>query len=221
MNPEMQTAKTTMHRLLLLCFPILLLLGSCGDGATYAIIETDFGDIRVRLYDSTPQHRDNFVQLANEGYYDSLLFHRVVNGYIIQGGDPLSKEAAPDDYLGMGSPGYEIDAEIGEPHVRGALAAARTQNPQKRSNGSQFYLVQGQPVNGEILDRFEVQKNIKYTPEQRQRYLSLGGAPNLDGDYTVFGEVVDGLDVLDKIAAVPIGPADRPVADVRMRVRVE
>ena len=195
---------------------------ACGpaDDHTYAEIETDFGTMKVMLYNSTPNHRDNFIKLANEGFYDGLLFHRVIDGFMLQGGDPDSKNAAPGQALGQGGPGYQIDHEIGAPHIRGALAAARTQNPQKRSSGSQFYIVQGSPVDDNTLNQMEQQKGIKYNDAQRQLYKELGGAPFLDNDYTVYGEVVDGFDVIDKIAQVPKGQADRPVQDVKMTVRI-
>lgn len=198
-----------------------LLLDSCtGQKNTEAIIETSFGNITVMLYNTTPKHRDNFIKLAEAGFYDSLMFHRVINAFMIQGGDPDSRNAGPDARLGMGGPGYQIDAEIGAPHLRGALAAARNQNPQKMSSGSQFYLVQGQKVSDEYLDEIERSRNIRYSKEQRELYKEIGGTPFLDNDYTVFGEIVDGFDVLEKIASVPTGPNDRPKEDVRMKVRI-
>ncbi|HRD82208.1 MAG TPA: peptidylprolyl isomerase [Saprospiraceae bacterium] len=196
------------------------ILASCGDGNRYALIETEYGNMKVMLYNTTPKHRDNFVKLAKEGYYDDLLFHRIIPNFMIQGGDPDSRNAAPGAMLGMGGPGYQIDAEIGSPHLKGALAAARDQNPEKRSSGSQFYIVQGQRVDDNVLNGLEQQKGIRYSPEQRQLYREIGGAPFLDGDYTVFGEVVEGLDVLDKIAAVPTAPGDRPLQDVKMKVKL-
>lgn len=203
---------------------VLMALGvySCGpaDDHTYAEIETEFGTMKVKLYNSTPQHRDNFIKLANEGFYDDLLFHRVIDGFMVQGGDPDSKNAPPGQQLGQGGPGYQIDAEIGAPHIKGALAAARTQNPQKRSSGSQFYIVSGSPVDDNTLDQMEQQKGIKYNETQRKLYKELGGAPFLDNDYTVYGEVVEGYDVIDKIAKVPKDGADRPTQDVRMKVRI-
>lgn len=202
---------------------LLLVLGfsSCQkDEFTHAEIETDFGTIEVILYNNTPKHRDNFLKLANEGYYDDLLFHRVVNGFMIQGGDPDSRNAAPGQSLGRGGPGYQIDAEIGMPHFRGALAAARDGNPLKKSSGSQFYIVQGRPVTDEALNQMETQKSVKYSPEQRQVYKEDGGSPFLDGDYTVFGEVVSGMEVVDQIAELDTDPNNRPTQDVRMKVRI-
>jgi peptidyl-prolyl cis-trans isomerase B (cyclophilin B) len=202
---------------------LALLLSSC-DKRKYAVIETPMGNMRVLLYDETPLHRDNFVKLANEGYYDDLLFHRNIDGFMVQGGDPESKEASPGQTLGQGGPGYTIPAEIGAPHIKGALAAARlggAANPNKESSGSQFYLVQGRPVPDAQLNSLEQQRNIKYNDAQRQLYKELGGTPGLDGDYTVFGEVVEGLDVIDKLAAVPTDGANRPKEDIRMKVYMD
>jgi peptidyl-prolyl cis-trans isomerase B (cyclophilin B) len=186
-------------------------------------IETEFGTMTAELYNSTPKHRDNFIKLAEEGYYNDLLFHRVINGFMIQGGDPDSRNAPPGKALGMGGPSYQIPAEFVDSlfHVKGALSAARTNNPEKKSSGSQFYIVQGGgPVKEEMLNQIEAMKNFHYTPEQRAEYLQLGGTPHLDRDYTVFGRVIKGLDVIDKIAAVKTAPGDRPVQDVKMKMRV-
>ena len=210
-------------RHLLICLGVLaslLFLSSCGDGKTYAEIETDYGTMKVVLFDETPKHRDNFIKLAKEGFYDDLLFHRVIKDFMVQGGDPDSKGAAPGTSLGMGGPGYRIDAEVGLPHLRGTLAAARDGNPDKKSSGSQFYLVQGKPATESQVNHFETQKNIKYTPEQRRLYMEVGGAPYLDMDYTVFGEIVEGLEVLEKISLVPTDPNNRPKQDVKMKVRI-
>lgn len=206
---------------IILFLALIAILSSCNqDDATYAEISTDFGTMKVMLYNSTPKHRDNFIKLAKEGFYDGLLFHRVINGFMIQGGDPDSRNASPGQQLGMGGPGYLIDAEIGSPHLRGTLAAAQAPNPQKRSSGSQFYLVQGQPMTDEALDEMERRKNIVYSPAQRQLYKEIGGTPFLDNDYTVFGEIVEGLEVIDKIANVPTGDGDRPVEDVKMTIKI-
>lgn len=206
---------------LVLSIMLFLGLSSCQqDEFTHAEITTDYGNIEVILYNSTPKHRDNFIKLASEGFYDDLLFHRVVNGFMIQGGDPDSKDAAPGQMLGRGGPGYQIDAEIGAPHFRGALAAARDGNPLKRSSGSQFYIVQGRPVTEDALAQMEQQKSIRYSPEQRQVYLEEGGSPFLDNEYTVFGEVVSGMEVVDQIAGMETDPNNRPTQDVRMKVRI-
>ncbi len=203
-------------------FLAVLLFTACGDKKTYVMIETDFGNMKVELYDSTPLHKENFLKLAKEGFYDDLLFHRVIKNFMIQGGDPNSRGAAAGARLGSGGPGYTIPAEIGAPHFKGTLSAARTGagNPEKRSSGSQFYITQGTPLTDSQLDSFEKQKGIKYSQTQRAKYLSQGGYPGLDMDYTVYGEVVEGLDVIDKIAAVQTAPGDRPVEDVKMKVRV-
>lgn len=190
---------------------------------TYVLIETEYGKMKAKLYNSTPIHRDNFIKLANQGYYDNLLFHRVIPGFMIQGGDPDSKNAQPGQPLGQGGPGYTLDPEIGEFHVRGALAAARLSdevNPEKKSSGSQFYIVQGRQLNDMVLEALGNQQGIIYSPEQQKRYLERGGWPPLDNDYTVFGEVVDGLEVIDEIAKQETGPADRPVKDIKMKITV-
>ena len=170
-----------------------------------------------------PEHRDNFVKLAKEGFYDSLLFHRVIPGFMIQGGDPNSKNAAPSQMLGDGGPGYTLDAEIGELHYKGALAAARLgdqQNPERKSSGSQFYIVEGRPINEALLQQMTQQTGMEYSPEQQQKYMERGGYPPLDGQYTVFGEVVEGMDVVSQIAAAPRNNMDRPEQDIRMSVEI-
>jgi cyclophilin family peptidyl-prolyl cis-trans isomerase len=188
-------------------------------------ITTDFGTMVVELYDATPLHRDNFIKLAEEGYYNGLLFHRVIDGFMIQGGDPNSKDAPAGAPLGSGGPGYQIPAEFVDSlvHIKGALAAARMGdgvNPEKKSSGSQFYIVQGNIVDDRTLDMLEQRKGIPYTPEQRKAYKEVGGTPMLDRDYTVFGRVTSGLEVIDMIARVQKDGRDRPVQDVRMQVRV-
>ncbi|MBP7821333.1 MAG: peptidylprolyl isomerase [Saprospiraceae bacterium] len=188
-------------------------------------IQTDFGNMIVELFDSTPQHRDNFLKLAEEHYFDDLLFHRVIEGFMIQGGDPNSKGAKAGVPLGSGGPSYTIPAEFVDTlaHIKGALAAARTGdnvNPQKRSSGSQFYIVQGTPQTKESLSNIESKKGFHYSPDVIAEYLKVGGTPFLDRDYTVFGRVIQGLDVIDKIAAVQKGPGDRPASDVKMKIRV-
>lgn len=185
-------------------------------------ISTDFGDIVVKLYNKTPLHRDNFIKLVSEHFYDSLLFHRVINAFMIQGGDPNSKYAPPGVMLGNGDVGYTIPAEFDSSlfHKKGALCAARTNNPEKASSGCQFYIVQGRLSNDWELDNIQAQKRIRYTPAQRMTYKMNGGTPGLDMDYTVFGEVESGIEVVDKIAVVPKGPADRPAADVRMKMEL-
>ncbi len=180
---------------------------------------TNMGTMKIKLYDNTPQHRDNFIKLVEQGFYDSVLFHRVIPSFMIQGGDPDSKGAAAGKMLGMGGPGYTVPAEFVDNniHVKGALSAARTgdqMNPTKASSGSQFYIVQGQSLSDGMLDQMEGAKKFKYTPEQRALYKEKGGTPFLDRDYTVFGELVEGFDVLDKISAVARDRGDRPTQDV-------
>ncbi|MGI8893096.1 MAG: peptidylprolyl isomerase [Bacteroidia bacterium] len=184
------------------------------------LISTDYGNMKVKLYNETPQHRDNFLKLVKENFYDSLLFHRVIKDFMIQGGDPDSRNAAANKQLGGGTLGYTVPAEFDTKyiHKKGALAAARTNNPEKASSASQFYLVQGKTFTDEELNRIEQQNGIKYTPEQRNIYKTTGGTPHLDMGYTVYGEVIEGLDVIDKIAAVQTMPGDRPAKDVKMKI---
>lgn len=189
------------------------------------MISTSHGDMIIELYNETPQHRDNFLKLAEEGFYNGTLFHRVIDGFMIQGGDPDSKNAEPGTPLGMGGPGYTVPAEFVPSliHRKGALSAARMGdqvNPEKASSGSQFYIVQGKAYTPEELDMIEQRIGQPMTNEQRVTYSSEGGTPHLDGGYTVFGQVVEGLDVIDKIAAVEKDPADRPLQDIEMTVKI-
>jgi peptidyl-prolyl cis-trans isomerase B (cyclophilin B) len=194
---------------------IFLTLTACqSDTATRATIYTNRGEIDILLYEDTPRHTENFVKLAGEGFYNGTLFHRVIPGFMIQGGDPTSKDATPMAALGRGGPGYELDPEIGAPHIRGAVAAARTPNPEKRSNGSQFYIVTGELMADNDLDQIERIKGIKYSEAQREAYRTLGGRPDLDQDYTVFGEVTAGMDVVEEIAEVDVNGQARPLEDV-------
>ena len=235
-------------------------------------LETSLGNVVVALYGKTPQHRDNFIKLVRDGYYDGVLFHRVIKDFMVQTGDGNSKNATADSLLGAGDPGYTVPAEIVYPkyfHKRGALAAARTGdevNPERRSSGSQFYIVTGNVYSPQQLQQMEermadMKKNeifnklvgenrkkimilrhkkdsiglkalqdtlistteatyaqhpFSFTPEQRTAYTTVGGTPHLDGSYTVFGEVVEGMDVVDKIQNVTTGKNDRPVNDVRI-----
>jgi cyclophilin family peptidyl-prolyl cis-trans isomerase len=187
------------------------------------LLETNYGDIAVRLSDSTPLHRDNFLKLVKMHYYDSVLFHRVIKNFMIQGGDPNSKHAEPGEPLGNGGPGYRIPAEFRTSlfHKKGVIAAARDNNPEKASSGSQFYIVQGKIFTDAGLDSVETYRlnGRKIPAEQREIYKTIGGAPHLDQGYTVFGEVVKGLDVVDKIASVATSKGedrDRPLEDVRI-----
>lgn len=210
-------------QLFVLCFFVSLMMSCNQDKQTHVLIETEYGTMEAILYNETPLHRDNFIKLAKEGFYNDLLFHRVIQGFMIQGGDPNSKGAAENQPLGSGGPGYRIDAEIGQPHFKGTLAAARTGagNPEKKSSGSQFYIVQGRPVSEANINNISKARNITYTPEQIARYKEVGGTAQLDGEYTVFGEVIVGLDVIDKIAAVETNERDRPLKDVKMQVRLK
>jgi len=190
------------------------------------LMQTTMGDIVIRLSDSTPLHRDNFLKLVKVGYYDSILFHRVIKDFMIQGGDPDSKKAAAGKPLGNGGPGYTVPAEFRKTlfHKKGVIAAARTGdniNPAKASSGSQFYIAQGKVFTDAGLDSVETFRlNGRRIPaEQRAVYKTIGGIPHLDQGYTVYGEVVKGLDVVDKIAAVQTSKAqdrDRPLQDVRI-----
>ena len=188
-------------------------------------IETPYGSMLVELFDETPKHRDNFFKLAEEGFYDDLLFHRVINGFMVQGGDPNSKGAPPNTALGTGGPGYTVDAEIQENivHIKGALAAARTPdqiNPERKSSGSQFYIVQGRPTSPQLLEGIEMRNGFSYNDYEKSIYNGKDGTPFLDRQYTIFGQVLQGLEVIDKIAAVQTNPGDRPIEDVKMKIRV-
>lgn len=209
---------------LLLTLMVLMSAFACNTSKdTKVQIETDFGTMVVVLFDDTPLHKENFIKLAEEGFYDGLEFHRVIDGFMIQGGDPNSKDAGPNVMLGGGGPGYTVPAEIGRPHYKGALAAARmgdAVNPEKASSGSQFYIVHGTPLDDSSLDFREMSGQIKYSDAQRAKYKEKGGAPMLDGQYSVFGQVVEGLDVIDKIAAVQTNQQDRPQQPLRMTVKL-
>jgi len=185
-------------------------------------ISTEFGDMVVKLYNKTPKHRDNFIKLVNEHFYDSLLFHRVINSFMIQGGDPQSKNADANAFLGAGDVGYTIPAEFDSSlfHKRGALCAARTENPEKASSGCQFYIVQGRKSSDGELDNLQMQRGLRYTAAQRMTYKMNGGTPFLDMNYTVFGEVESGMETIDKIATVAANPSNRPLKDVRMKMEI-
>lgn len=179
-------------------------------------LTTDYGVIKIKLYDATPKHQTNFLKLAKSGFYDSLLFHRVIQGFMIQGGDPTSKNAPVEKMLGGGDIGVKIPAEFNDAfyHKRGAVAAARDNNPEMQSSGCQFYIVQGKKISNEELNAMEQRSGKPYTAEQRKTYTDIGGTPFLDHAYTVFGEVISGMDAVDAIAALPKGAADRPINDV-------
>jgi peptidyl-prolyl cis-trans isomerase B (cyclophilin B) len=192
-------------------------------------ISTDFGIMVAKLYDSTPLHRDNFIKLVEQSFYDSLLFHRVISQFMIQGGDPQSKNAANGVPLGGGSaPGERIPAEFKTTfiHKKGALAAARDNNPEKASSNCQFYIVHGKAMPVQELENVYNQRVkpsnplFTYTKTQKEIYTRIGGAPFLDQSYTVFGEVISGLNVIDKIASAPKDASDRPLQNVRMKIRL-
>ncbi len=185
-------------------------------------ITTDYGVMLVELYDATPQHRDNFIKLTEEGFYNGLIFHRVINGFMIQGGDPNSRDAKTGKPLGSGGPGYQIPAEFVDSlfHIKGSLAAARNNNPEKKSSGSQFYIVQGKKVDARQLDMVEARGDFHYPKELREAYMEKGGTPQLDKEYTVFGRVIKGMEVIDKIAQVQTDGKDRPKEDVKMEIEV-
>lgn len=190
--------------------------------STKILMKTTKGDITLMLYDDTPMHRDNMIELVNKKFYDGLLFHRVMPGFMIQGGDPDSKNARPGARLGTGGPGYTVPAEFvpGHFHKKGALAAARIggpANPQKASSGSQFYLVEGQTWSTVELSRMEAsQQHPKFTDEQKKIYMETGGYPPLDYDYTVYGEVIHGMEIVGAITKVKRDQSDRPEEDVKI-----
>ena len=210
-----------MRKLIFALSMIVILSFSANAQNTSVKISTSMGDMVIELYDGTPQHRDNFIKLVKDSFYEGLLFHRVMNNFMIQGGDPNSKEASAGTALGNGGPGYTVEAEFSTKyyHKKGALAAARqgdNVNPEKRSSGSQFYIAQGQVYTDLQLDTFESRMGITFTKEQRDDYCTIGGTPHLDGAYTVFGELTEGMDVLDKIAKVKVDSRNRPVTDVKI-----
>ncbi|MFW6350935.1 MAG: peptidylprolyl isomerase [Bacteroidota bacterium] len=254
-----------------------VMLTFCDEPEKKVLVKTPYGNMKIKLYEDTPQHKENFLKLVEEGFYDDLLFHRVIEGFMIQGGDPESKGAEQDQPLGSGGPGYQIPAEIIFPehfHKKGALAAARQgdqANPEKESSGSQFYIVQGQTFTFGELDTLEMQMSqralqsrmfdkiepyrdtlmtmrqqgdregfesliseleeeakaelgdsaeFEFPEEVRETYTSVGGTPMLDDNYTVFGEVEEGLNVIDSIAAVATNQADRPLEDIKMTMEI-
>ena len=227
---------TNRLRILILVFAIVGFVPMMGQ-SKQVLLETTEGNILLTLYDDTPLHRDNFLRLVNEQFYDSLLFHRVIKNFMIQGGDPTSRHAEPGVTLGEGDTGYTIEAELFDSdgrllhhHRRGTLAMAREGddvNPERRSSGCQFYIVWGKTFStnelmtiGERLDNM-TQHRVTMTPEMMTLYRKTGGTPHLDGQYTVFGEVTEGLDVVDRIQQVFTDDYDRPVDDVRiLRARV-
>lgn len=182
-------------------------------------ITTDFGVMKARLYNNTPLHKENFTNLIKKGFYDSLLFHRVINGFMIQGGDPTSKNADSSATLGSGEipdlPTIPAELRKNLIHKKGVLAAARDNNPEKKSSNCQFYI-----VHGKKMDTAQLNAANNYTKAQKEIYQRMGGTPFLDQNYTVFGEVFAGMDVIDKIAATPVNEMDRPKQNVRMKIKI-
>ena len=216
-----------MKKLFAICLLLVGLLTSvhlqAQDVETLVLIDTDMGKIKVKLFNDTPLHRDNFIKNVKEKRYDGLLFPRVIKPFLIQGGDIDSKDAPIDKHLGDGAPGYTIPAEIVYPkyfHKRGMLCAARTsdeENPERASSGTQFYIVTGKFYTEMELDKMEKSDNKTFTPEERQAYMLEGGAPHLDNKYTVFGEVVKGMKVVDKIQFVETNEEDRPLKNIKIK----
>lgn len=214
--------------LFLLLIPILSLAQNRKKKDYIVSVNTAFGTMRLLLYDQTPKHKENFIKLVDQKFYDSLLFHRIIPLFMIQGGDPNSRKAPADEPLGNGDVGYKIPAEILPAlfHKKGSLAAARDNNPEKASSGCQFYIVQGRVWTDEELQKQIDRSHARapervFTDEQKKAYKTIGGTPHLDGNYTVFGEVIDGLAVVDSIARQPRNELDRPKQNVRMRMTGE
>lgn len=216
-----------MRRLLsigVMCLFVLSLFPLCAqEKETLVLIETDKGKIKVKLFNETPKHRDNFIKHVEEHLYDGLLFHRVIKQFMIQAGDINSKDAPADKHLGDGDPDYTVPAEIVYPkhfHKAGALCAARTSddvNPERASSASQFYIVTGKFFTEMELDKMEKEQNKKFTAEQREAYMLEGGRPDLDDKYTVFGEVVSGMKTVFKIQMVETNTEDRPLKNIKIK----
>lgn len=230
----------TISKLLLLAI-VFVSVVSCSSLKTGSqkeqrvLITTTEGDIKIKLYNETPLHRDNFKKLVKSKFYDGVLFHRVISDFMIQGGDPDSKNAEKGSALGSGSVGYTIPAEFRTPdiyHKKGTLAAARTGdsvNPQKESSGSQFYIVVGKIYTDQQLDVMQRDKTLRYSrpgdgrdlnylfsEQARNDYKTIGGTPNLDGNYTVFGEVIEGIEIVELISEVDTDRSDRPLEDIKV-----
>ncbi len=207
-----------MKKFLLLALSLFLMSFTPKEKCHTVKIKTNKGKIKVLLYNETPLHRDNMLKLVHEHFYDSLLFHRVIKNFMIQGGDPDSKRAPAGKLLGDGDVGYTVSAEFRPElfHKKGALAAAREDNPAKASSGCQFYIVQGKVFTDDELNKLEAKTGRKIPADQRIVYKTIGGTPHLDQSYTVYGEVVKGLNVVDVIASVQTDKNDRPLTDVRI-----
>jgi len=187
-------------------------------------LTTNYGTMHLVLFDDTPLHKANFIKLIDKKFYDSLLFHRIIEGFMIQGGDPESKKAKAGDRLGGGGGDMEripYEFKTNHVHKKGALAAARDNNPEKKSSACQFYIVQGKKLSDEELTVVASRNNMNYTTQQRADYIGIGGTPRLDNNYTVFGEVIDHLEVIDEIAKQPRDESDRPLKDVKMAMKVK
>lgn len=214
-----------MKKLFTLALLLITLTAFAKKPNQYVRIHTLYGDCIIRLYNETPRHRDNFIKLTKKGFYNGTLFHRVIQNFMIQGGDPDSRDTTknkPGAELGNGDVSYTVPAEFNDSlfHKRGVLAAARDDNPAKASSGCQFYIVEGKRFTDEELDKL-IQgrlKGRKIPESERAIYKSVGGVPHLDQNYTVFGEVVTGIDMVDRIAAVKKDKKDRPLEDVAMTV---
>lgn len=229
--PKFYNLKIMKKTGIAILFLICSMTAMAQDKSVRVKIETRLGDIIVRLYDETPIHRDNFLKLVKDGYYDGTLFHRVIRNFMIQGGDPNSKGASADMPLGIGSPDYTLEPEFrsGLYHKRGALAAARQgdeTNPERRSSGSQFYIVWGRTFSPRQMEFLQDKMLMEHpetgglTEKQKEIYSTIGGTPHLDGQYTVFGEVEQGLDVVEKIQNEATGMGDRPVEDITVRMTI-
>ena len=211
-----------MKKTLLSLFAILITITSFVQKNKISI-ETEYGKIVIMLYDNTPLNTNNMVKLAKEHYYDSTIFHRCIPQFVIQGGDSTSKHAKPGEMLGEGGLGYTVPAEINDTdyHKRGALGVARDNTPDKSGSACQFYIVVGKKFTDDELDKLSKRSGRQYSAAQREVYKTQGGTPHLDGNYTVFGEVIEGMDIVDKIANEPRDKHDRPLKDIRMlKVRV-
>ena len=216
-----------MKRILsLLAFALMVCSAKGQTSTSEVLLETTAGNIRIALFDETPQHRDNFLKLIKEHVYDSLLFHRVIKDFMIQGGDLHSKHVQPGQRLGSGDYNYTVEAEFRLPklfHRRGMVAMAREGdrvNPERRSSACQFYIVWGRVYNDarlmKVQERLDTTAHVQLTPEMQEVYKTVGGIPHLDGQYTVFGEVTEGLDVVDRIQQSATDPNDRPLEDIRI-----
>lgn len=208
-----------MKKLVLLCLSLLLIQEYASGQTNKVVIETEYGNIVMELYDNTPKHRDNFLKLVGQKFFDSTLFHRVIPQFVVQGGDPDSKNATPGQALGEGDLGYLVPAEINDSnyHRRGAVGMARDDNPKKESSACQFYIVTGKPFSEEEVTLIGQRSGRNFTAGQREVYRTQGGTPHLDGNYTVFGYVTEGMDIVDKIAAEPRNSLDRPHKNISMK----